>query len=266
MLTDNPLKRFSLSGQGNSLTENAVKQEPLLGDICLKGEITVWYAPPNTGKTLIALALMTDAVTNKRIQPDDVFYVNADDSQAGIASKVKVLDDFGIHTLVPRREGFELKELLPAMDAMVAEGIAGGKLIVVDTVKKFTDIMNKQMMRTFGLKVRPFTMAGGTVLLLAHTNKKRSLGGQLVHAGTNDLLEDADSAYMLDQTSGRAASGERIIQFACIKNRGPNLEEVYYRYDAKPELDYLQRLLSVQLEDEYGADRFKQDSPEEAIV
>jgi AAA domain len=199
MSENNPLLAFSLAGEGGALTEKAIKQEPLLGDVCLKGESTVWYAKPNTGKTLIALALITDAVNDHRISPHDVFYINADDSQAGYAAKVKILDDFGIHTLVPGEKGFSLTALIPALTTLAERGEASGKLIVVDTIKKVADLMDKRAMRKLGLDTRPFTMGGGALLLLAHTNKARGAKGELIYAGTSDLMEDVDCAYLIDE-------------------------------------------------------------------
>lgn len=267
MNTDsNPLLQFSLVGQGHSLSAAAGKQHPLLGSLCLKGEITVWYAPPNTGKTLIGLSLMSEAVAEKRIAPEDVFYVNADDSQAGFAEKVTLLDDFGIHTLVPGQAGFKLNDLLPAMEKMAAEGTANGKLVVVDTIKKITDIMDKRGMRNFGIRVRPFTMAGGTILFLAHTNKKRAANGDLIYAGTNDLLEDVDSAYLLDRAEN-SSEKQRLIRFTCLKSRGANAEKVFYRYESDNDLSYMQKLASVELIDpSAGKQQFRELSPEANII
>ena len=262
----NPLLQFSLTGQGHALSEAAGKQHPLLGSICLKGEITVWYAPPNTGKTLIALSLMSEAVSDRKIDPENVFYINADDSQAGFAEKVALLDDFGIHTLVPGQANFKLNDLLPAMEKMAQEGTANGKLVVVDTIKKITDIMDKRGMRNFGIRVRPFTMAGGTILFLAHTNKKRAANGDLIYAGTNDLLEDVDSAYLLDRAEN-SSEKQRLIRFACLKSRGVNANEVFYRYESDSDLSYLQKLTSVELVDpEAGSQQFRELSPETGLV
>lgn len=247
MKNNNPLLKYSLAGEGNELSERAIKQEPLLGDLCLKGEVSSWYGSPNTGKTLFALAFITDAVQSKRIHAHDVFYVNADDSQAGYAEKVKILDDFGIHSLVPGEKGFKLKDLLPALNDMAESQTAAGTLVVVDTVKKITDLMDKKTMRNFGIAMRPYIMAGGSLLLLSHTNKARTASGDLVYSGTTDLLEDVDSAYILDEAKDHSVEGKKLVRFLNLKRRGSNIERVLYQYDSEGELSYPERLLSVEI-------------------
>jgi hypothetical protein len=257
MSENNPLLAFSLAGEGGALTEKAIKKEPLLGELCFKGECTVYYAPPMTGKTLITLAQMTDAVNEGRIVPQDIFYINADDSQAGYAEKVKILDDFGIHTLVPGEKGFFLSALVPALLKLADNGEASGKLVVVDTVKKIADLMDKRSMRQFGIAIRPFTMAGGTLLLLAHTNKARGAKGELIYAGTSDLLEDVDCAYMIDEATEHPVKDKKLVRFTNLKRRGPNVDRVLYQYDVSSELAYSDRVLSVELADpEYSDSMF----------
>lgn len=57
-----PLSAFSLRGQATKFEEKMVSAVPVLGDLCLAGQSTVWYAAPNAGKTLIALRLLFDAI------------------------------------------------------------------------------------------------------------------------------------------------------------------------------------------------------------
>jgi AAA domain len=266
MNENNPLLAFSLAGEGENLVNKAVKQEPLLGGVCLKGQITTWYARPNTGKTLITLALIIESVESKSIKPEDVFYINADDSQAGYAEKVQLLDEYRIHTLVPGEKGFKLNQLVPALNKMAEQGTASGKLVVVDTVKKIADLMDKREMRHFGMAIRPFTMAGGTILLLAHTNKARSAKGELVYAGTSDLLEDADCAYLIDEAPDHTAEGKKLVRFMNLKLRGSNVEQVLYQYDVGSELSYFDRLLSVEpVSAEHLNGAFREDDSEENI-
>ena len=252
-LQTNPLVRYSLSGQGAQLTESTINQQPLLGDLCLKGEISIWYAPPNTGKTLIGLATVTAAVVDKRIPADKVFYVNADDSASGLAAKTMVFDDFGIHCLAPGRNGFKAAHLIPAMEQMAQDGTADGTLIIIDTIKKFTDPMSKADCRNFGNVARQFCLAGGTMLGFSHTNKSRGNDNALIYGGTTDLLEDSDSVYLVDRLPRTAKETDQFVRFECIKNRGPNAALVHYRYSIEPDLSYAQRLASVELSDpEYG--------------
>ncbi|WP_162238759.1 AAA family ATPase [Brevundimonas sp. Leaf363] len=97
----NPLLPFSLLGRAEELEAKAADTKPLLGDFIMSGQATMIYAAPNTGKTLIVLNLLLDAIEQGRIDPDRVFYVNADDTSKGVAAKARLLKDVGAHMVVP---------------------------------------------------------------------------------------------------------------------------------------------------------------------
>lgn len=243
--TTNPLLKFSLSGRGGELETRALAQRPLLGEVTLSGEINIWYAPPNSGKTLIALHLAMEAAAAKRIAPHDIFYVNVDDSTAGVAAKMTALDDYGIHGLAEGECGFRAAHLIPAMEEMIENGTAHGKLIIIDTLKKFADLMSKKDSAAFGKLARRFAMANGSLLALAHCNKHRDGSKRLVFSGTNDLFEDSDCCYYLDVLPQPAKAKERVTEFECFKNRGGTAERAYYAYTVQPGLSYIERLASV---------------------
>ncbi|ARU16572.1 hypothetical protein A9D14_10745 [Croceicoccus marinus] len=251
---------------GNTLAENAEAAEPLLGKLSLRGEVSVWYAPPNTGKTLIILALIVEAVTAGRIEGGDVFYINADDSAHGLAAKVQVADDFGINFLAPGQQRFELNRLVPAMQQMAKDDTAKGKLVVVDTLKKVADLMNKSECREFGKAARAFSLAGGTFVGLAHTNKARSPSQKLIYAGTTDVLEDFDSAFLIDPDGCDSSMNQKIVRFECIKSRGPNAQHAFYRYSTEKDLAYPDRLSTVEQTDPvYGMNEPDEDGPNHLI-
>jgi hypothetical protein len=77
---DHPLARFSLRGQYEELAKNAKATKPLLGDVSLSGQSTIFYAAPNTGKTLIILWLLRKAILCGRVDPMHVYYLKFDDS------------------------------------------------------------------------------------------------------------------------------------------------------------------------------------------
>lgn len=263
----NPLARFSLAGQGNALVDRAAKAEPILGNLCLRGEVSVWYAPPNTGKTLIILSLVTDAVAAKRLDPSKVFYLNADDSASGLAAKVQIADDFGIHCLAPGQQGFDLRQLVPALRQMADRGTASGTLVIIDTLKKVADLMSKAECREFGKCARAFSMAGGTLIGLAHTNKARGANQKLIHAGTSDILEDFDSGYILDVVERESGRNQRVVRFECIKSRGPSAQEAFYRFSTEQGLSYAARLATVQeTNPSYGMNEPQEDGPEALLV
>ena len=257
-VTRNPLIGFSLRGQSAVFREKAIDAEPLLGDLCLSGQVTVWYAAPNTGKTLIALSLVIDAVKAGRIDGGNVFYINADDSSEGLATKMELMDDLGVHTLATGFKGFVPGDLIIRLHQMADRDEARGVLIVIDTTKKFVSLMDKKDSSNFGTACRRVAMAGGAVLNLAHTTKRPNADGTPCFAGTTDMVDDADAAYTIRPSEASGEAGEKIVEFACFKQRGDNAQMAAYAYAAENGVSYPERLASVRSVDPATLDEFRQ--------
>jgi predicted lactoylglutathione lyase len=241
-----PLSRYSLRGQGSGLEAEVQKALALLGWVILAGQATVIYAAPNTGKTLLLLHLLIKAVLAGRLNPHRVFYVNADDSGAGAVEKLVLLDDAEVHTLIPGFNGFRTADLIQALNEIIAADDCSGVVIIIDTLKKFVDLMDKKVSATFGNFMRQFVMKGGTVVALAHTRKNPSVTGKAVYGGTSDIVEDFDAACLLVPIIEDDRAGERTVQFQFFKRRGPNVDQSY-AYAHAPALSYSERLASVRL-------------------
>ncbi len=239
----NPLLKYTLAGQAAMLDEMAVMQKPLLGSICLTGQSTVVCAPPNAGKTLITLALIIDAIDNERIDGDNIYYVDADDTTQGVADKVRLLDEYGVHVVAEGYQGFKASILASILEEMIEDKSAHGKFLVLDTFKKFVSLMSKADTSRFTSVIRRFVLAGGSLLCLSHTNKHTDSNGRNVFAGVSDIIDDVDCAYVVDITV--AADGKRVATFSNKKRRGNNPDAVAYAYLPDPDLSYLERLASV---------------------
>lgn len=225
---------------------DVVHSSPLLGRAILKGQATVMYAAPGTGKTLLSLHLVTDASKREVIDALRTYVVNADDSGEGVQVKNDILAEYDIHMLVPGLQGFDTHKLTTSMQQMIDRDQCRDVLIIVDTLKKFADLMDKKNAAGFGDLVRRFVLKGGTFLALAHTRKNEGNEGQLVYSGTTDIVEDFDAACLLVPLEERGANGEKLVQFQFFKRRGPNADETY-AYNDDQELDYLDKFASVRL-------------------
>lgn len=242
----NLLQHYTLTGTAAELERMIEEQRPFLGKVCLSGQASVWYAKPNTGKTLLTMHLMIDAVINGGIEPSNIYYIAADDSAHGLVEKLHIMEDYGINIVAPGHNGFETKTLAQTMRAMIVRDAAAGIYIVADTLKKFMSLMDKNEGRAFGELIRQFTMKGGTFLALAHTNKQRGSDGKLVYAGTSDIMEDFDCAYVIDELVGAGNGRERIVEFDCTKRRGNVAQSVAYSFTTDPDASYAGLLASVQ--------------------
>lgn len=240
------LDTYSLLGDVAELEANAQAAEPMLGSICHKGQVTVLYAPPNAGKTLLTMRMLLDAIAEGRVHGSDVYYVNADDSSEGLAVKARLIEDAGVNMLAPGFKGFETSMLVPALEKMAADKSALGKLFIIDTLKKTTDLMNKAHASAVGDVCRKVGMAGGTILALAHTNKNPSPSGQLVYCGTGDIVQDFDCAYIISPIPTASVSDHKVVEVEAIKRRGAGVQKTAYRYSTVQGEDYPSLVASVE--------------------
>jgi len=196
--------------------------------LAIRGHWTVFYASPNTGKTLLSLWLLREQLQGNEINPATVFYINADDAFKGSVEKAELAKQLGCQMLVPGIKGFRTQEALPLMEGLVQLKQANQAIIILDTLKKFTDLMDKRTSSDFGKIARLFVAAGGTLICLAHTNKNKDHEGQSIFSGTSDIVDDADCAYIIE---GGEATGGKLAEFHNIKCRGDVEREVCFRFD-----------------------------------
>jgi len=215
------------------------------------------YAPPNTGKTLMLLKLLSDSIVEGRIAAKNLFYVNCDDNVRGLEEKNEIAEEFNFHMLADGWRGFSISEFNSEFEKLISDPDANSKIIVLDTTKKFVDLMSKKDCRDFSEILRRFVMVGGTAIEVAHTNKNRSQSGDLIHAGTTDLIEDADAGYILDSATGPNNSNEKIVTFKNIKKRGNNVNKASYSYSTQTGITYRELFDSVQPVDEGSANKAK---------
>lgn len=240
-----PLLRFSNRGYADELEAEAADTKPLLGQFVMDGQATMIYAAPNTGKTLIMLYLVLKAIEEGLIDPDSVFYFNADDGSHGLKTKNRLMQDAGAHMLAPGRRGLKIRHLLETMIQAVAEGTARGTLIVIDTLKKFSDPMSKKDNSEFAQVCRQYVMAGGTILALGHTRKNSKSDGTPQYQGTTDIMEDFDAVYIAELVTTKDAAKQRVVRFKMEKKRADSPDAVGYAYADEPGMTYEEKLASV---------------------
>jgi hypothetical protein len=245
-----PLDKFSLKGQRSQLLQDAIRQVFALEPLALTGQATVLFSPPNTGKTLIALHSVADAISGGTIDPAKLYYCNADDSQAGLLEKLEHSDEYGYHTIAEGHQGFSTGRFLKILDELTANDQANGVILILDTGKKFFDPMSKRQGRAFGKHVRLFVMKGGTIIVLSHTNKHRDSEGKPIYAGTSDIVEDFDCAYIMYEAGIDADAETKTILLENIKNRGIVARQASYRYSIAEGLSYREILDSVESVDD----------------
>ncbi|MCI5136998.1 MAG: hypothetical protein D3922_00975, partial [Candidatus Electrothrix sp. AR1] len=150
----------------------------ILEGVAIRGQFTAICAPPNGGKTLLTIAGLIQSVQAGIIEGKDVYYINVDDNQEGAISKTEIVRELEINMIVPvladpEKTGntpFNFDEI---MEKDIEAKTVDGKIIVIDTYKKFTNTMDKESQSRFNEVVRQFVTLGGSVIVLTHVNKNR---------------------------------------------------------------------------------------------
>ena len=157
-----PLAAFSLRGQLAKLEAQTAEQIPILGKLVLLSQVVLFYAPPNTGKTLFILHMIIQSIKQGIIDPSRLFYINMDDTGSGVVDKLQLAEEYGFETLVDGHNGFEAGKLRVALEEMIADGTARDAIVIVDTLKKFVNLMDKSKSSDFTKLIRRFSLKGGT--------------------------------------------------------------------------------------------------------
>lgn len=256
------LQALSITDKIQELKAKMLNDVYVLPDIAILGQWTVIYAAPNSGKTLLTLRMLADTVKSGRIDGNKVFYINADDGYRGGVEKGEIAKEYGFHMLIPGE--FSINDLPATMRELAKTGEANGAVLVLDTLKKFVDLMEKSRQSEFAKTVREFLVAGGTVISLAHVNKNKSADGKSIREGTADIQNDADCTFVLDVVT-KENSGEHVVIFRNDKNRGDVAQEVSFKFVRKQGKPYRALFDSVTLISKSEAEAVMRDIQAEEL-
>jgi hypothetical protein len=169
-----------------------------------------------------------------------------DDNSSGLVDKVRLASEYGFHMAADGHKGFSAKEFRAAMEKMIMTDAAHGVIVVLDTLKKFVNTMNKEQSAEFTRIVRQFCLKGGTVIALSHANKNPGADGKIKYTGTTDIVDDFDCAYTLETIAAQAETSQKVVEFTNIKRRGDVALTAAYSYATERGLSYNELVLSVQ--------------------
>ncbi len=240
----NALDQFAINGQVAQMKQQMIDDIPAWV-WALLGQLTILFMVYNAGKTLVSLWEIINGIIAGRLIPENIYYINADDTFKGGITKGEIAEKYGFKMLIPGHNGFKADQLLTILSRLTATGKAAGIVIILDTGKKFIDMMDKAAAARATEILRQFVSHGGTVIILAHVNKHRGADGKPIHEGTGDLVNDADCVYVGDILLEDTARGLRTIQLKNIKARGDVPSEITYRYSIAKGASYEDRLQSI---------------------
>ncbi len=215
----------------------------LLGRLAIIGQATIIFAPTGFGKTLLTIWMIVQALKAGSLADYNIFYINADDNLKGAIEKLKIAEKHGFEMIVPGHGDFNPSLFLGYLTEMTKDKTASNSVVIVDTLKKFSNLMDKRQSSEFMKVIRQFVSAGGTFVGLAHTNKHRDSEGKPVYQGTTDTLDDADCVFLMDATN--TSENVRTVVFENLKSRGDVAMNACYTYSTAHGLSWLDRFNSI---------------------
>ena len=236
------LRGWSSAGHSQEMRKQMLDDKFVIKDMAILGQMTALYAAPNCGKTLLTLAGLIEQIRVGESVGKNIYYVNADDTGKGAVEKLAIAESSGFEMLIPNYKGFKTKSLLPMMQGLIESKQATGIVFIMDTLKKFCDLMDKKSASDFGVLAREFVQAGGTLILLAHVNKHKK-DGEPICGGTSDIVDDADCVYTFNKIS--EDNGIHTVEVKNKKARGDVTSMTCFQYTRIRGLPYQALLDSV---------------------
>ena len=241
-------------------TENLAERKKLakemvfvLPGIAARGQATVIYAPPNSGKTLVTMATLKERATSGAIGDLRVVYCNFDDDFNSCNLKGEFLNNTGIILIDNQKQTPD--DAVKMMEASIKDGSAGSMCFVLDTLIRFVSDSDKATQRVFTSIVQRFIGAQGTIIALGHTNKNKDADGKNVHGGTSDIRNSFSQSAMIEilVDPPEDQPGERQIKIKNDKLRGMAKCSNIYSYPHGDSKNWLERARCVRNVGEEGS-------------
>jgi hypothetical protein len=204
----------------------------LVPNMIVQGHLGAYVAPGNAGKTTIFTYLCEKLAS----QGVDVQYINVDGSPSDLKRHYEHAARHGYKVISPDATdgGFSYTDVIKRFQMSVKESVdLSGTVFILDTLKKFIDVIDKKQSKELYKLLRSLTVkCGATVCLLGHVNKHPGKDGNTIFEGTGDLRNDLDELIYLDS----------------FKNHQNNTLEVHTRPD-KVRADFKSRAFTINLKD-----------------
>ncbi len=140
----------SITGSSDTFRQKMLDDTFVLKDIARLGQWVTLYAASNTGKKLLTLWLLKEVLATAKLDGDEVFYINAEDSFKGIVHKTELAEEWGFNMVVQNHNGFTHSDIVELMIRLAETGEAKSIVVILDTFKKFQDLVHKRESSKFG--------------------------------------------------------------------------------------------------------------------
>jgi len=173
------------------------KEEFLYDNLIIKQHVVTLIAISGGGKTTLMFGHVAPELAKKGLK---VWYLDADSPASDHKRMRATADKYGFDFLNPdANSGTSIEQLLANLKQLADSGAdLTGRVIFIDTLKKFNSMMSKDGTKSTYVMCRKLANLGGTVILLGHANKYPDTDGNLVFEGTGDIRSDSDELIYLE--------------------------------------------------------------------
>lgn len=183
----------------------------IVPDLIVKGHLIALIAEANGGKT----ALMVHQSAKLAQAGYDVLYINVDASPGDLKRHYEHAKEHGYKVIAPdAKMGKNVQDAVDRLTTAADKGLdLSNTVIILDTLKKFTEVIQKSQSKEFYKLMRKLTVCGATVIMLGHANKYRGEDGKMIYEGTADLRNDVDDLIYLNSVKNEETNRREITTY-----------------------------------------------------
>jgi hypothetical protein len=193
--TNKPMEKLMQMKVTKDIVEHIEDAKFIYRNLIVQAHLIAICSQGNGGKTTIFVHISAELAR----EGFNVIYVNADASAPDLKRYLDHAEQNGYTLINP-----DLTNGSPEMVIDSLKGLSQQKdadlintVLILDTLKKFADLMSKSKAKEFNSILRSLTSKGMTVICLSHTNKYNDKDGKPVFEGTGDLRNDFDELIYL---------------------------------------------------------------------
>lgn len=181
-----------------------------------EGHVIAVAAKPNGGKTTILFHLACQWARNPQ---RTVVFVHADTNPSDAKRMLEIAERSGVKYCTPDLKlGLSMRDVVAELTQLAqTDADLTGHVWLFDTLKKMTNVIQKEGLRTLLATMRKLSMKGMTCVLLAHTNKYKNPDGEYQYEGTGDLEADVDELIYFEPQEN--LDGSLTVSTRCAKRR-----------------------------------------------
>lgn len=226
----------------DELIKNIEDAKHIFEKLIVSGSLTVIVAEPNGGKTTV----MMHIAEQLSLSGYEVIYINVDASGAQIKDFHNRSKKSGFVIIAPDLHADQSAETVKDQIKKLSESNEdiSNNVFILDTLKKFSNLLNKSDAKDFMKILRRLTARGATIIALGHTNKYLDQNKNPIYEGVGDIKNDCDNLiYFIPQ---KQPDGSLIVSTSTENGkRRFEIKDISFKVDSNLDVEVLDSYLDL---------------------